>query len=159
MDLMFLIIWLGDSSKAKYRQRSPRSQAALRELGCKTGLACACCSGDKYGGAAIVALASKHCIQALYARRYPLCGYLVLQAQGRDGQDRYSIFLYQEGVLVGAVPGSPVLDDPQAPGGYLLLHPVIEEDNTVCDVLLESVPGKGCFSPFAGDYGRYTFVL
>ena len=43
-----------------------------RELGCKTSLACACRSGNQYGGAAIVALTSKHCIQALYARRYSL---------------------------------------------------------------------------------------
>jgi len=32
MEDMFRMIWLGDSSKAKYRQRSPRRQAAAAKV-------------------------------------------------------------------------------------------------------------------------------
>ena len=48
----------------------------------------------------------------------------------------------QERVLVGAVQRAAVLHHAQAPGGDLVVDPVVEGDHAVGDVLLDAEPGQ-----------------
>jgi hypothetical protein len=55
------------------------------------------------------------------------------------------------GVLVGAVGRATVLHDAQAPGSDLLLDPVVEEDHTIGNVFLQTLPGQSTIAALAGN--------
>jgi hypothetical protein len=63
MEDMFRMIWLGDSSKAKYRQRSPRQAGGGGKGRRQTCFTCARCTGDQDGAAPVEPLAIQHYIQ------------------------------------------------------------------------------------------------
>ena len=65
----------------------------------------------------------------------------------------------QERVLVGAVGRAPVLDDAQAPRGNLMIDSVVEENDAVGDVFLQTEAGEGLFALFAGDDGGDALVF
>ena len=65
-----------------------------------------------------------------------------LEAGRGDRQDGDAVLVDQERVLVGAVRRAAVLDDPQPAGGDLVVHPVVEQDHAVGDVLLEALAGE-----------------
>ncbi len=63
-----------------------------------------------------------------------------------DGQELEAVFLDEEWILIRAVRGAAVLDDPQAPRGEFLLNTLFQDDDAVGDVLLDAVAGQS-FSP------------
>ena len=65
----------------------------------------------------------------------------------------------QERVLVGAVGRTPVLDDAQATRGNLMIDSVVEENDAVGDVFLQTEAGEGLFALFAGDDGGDALVF
>ena len=148
----------GDSSNAKYRQRSPRSQAAWTKRGGHAGLAGPGRARDEDGAAAEIA-AAQHGVEPRYAARHPLGGRLVLQPQRGDGQDREAGVVDQERILVRAVRGAAVLHDPQPARGDLLRDPVVEQDHAVRDVFLEPVPGERSRPALGRDDGGHAAVL
>jgi hypothetical protein len=83
----------------------------------------------------------------------------VLQAEGGDGQDGNPVLVDQEWVLVRAVDRAAILDDAQPARRTLFGDSVIEHDDAVGDVLLESVTGEGAIAPLARDHGRDPAIL
>ena len=55
--------------------------------------------------------------------------------------------------------GTAILDDAQPAGGDLVIHPVIQEDDAVADILLQTVACEGLFALLAGDDSRDALVL
>ena len=49
--------------------------------------------------------------------------------------------------------GAPVFDHPQPPGGDLVLHTLIQQDDRVRDVFFDAVPGQRPLAPLPGDDG------
>src|SRR6185312_11130947 len=76
-----------------------------------------------------------------------------------DGQHLDAPLVDDERVLVGAVQAAAVLDDAQAPDGELLVHPVVEQDDAVGDVLFQAVASQCAVAPLAGDDGGDALVL
>ena len=74
IERMLRMICCGDSSKAKYRQRSPRSQAASAKCAGEAGLAGARRARDQDAAAPVVALAAQHRVEPRDAGGNPLVG-------------------------------------------------------------------------------------
>ena len=127
----------------------------LDEAGGHAGLAGPRRPRDEDGAAAEIA-ASQHGIQPRHAGGHALRGRRVLEPQGGDGQDGEAGVVDEEGVLVRAVGGAAVLDDPQPSRGDLTRDPVVEEDHAIRDVFLESLPGEGAGAALRRDDGRHV---
>ena len=72
MDRMLRTIWLCDSSKAKYRQRSPRRQAASTKVAARLVLPVPGRARDQDAAAAVIALAAEHGVEPLEPGGDPL---------------------------------------------------------------------------------------
>ena len=108
---------------------------------------------------AAVEAAAQHLVELAVAARDPLAGGPVNELHRRHGEQRDAAVADEKRVLVDAVPGAAVLDHAQPPGRDLLLHPQIEENDAVGDVLLEPVAGEGLVAALAGDDGRDALAL
>src|SRR5215213_6247595 len=124
-----------------------------------TTLASASCASKQDTAATIETLAVQHFIKFLDPRRYSFCGGLVLESQGCDRQDRNAIFADQERVLVRAVQGAAIFDDPQPPGGNLVSDTVVERNDAIGDIFLKPEAGHGPFAAFRRNHRADTFVL
>jgi hypothetical protein len=65
----------------------------------------------------------------------------------------------QEGILVRAMGGAPVLHDPQPARGDLIRDTVVEQDHAVRDVFFEPLPGEGSRPALGRDDGRHPAGL
>ena len=77
----------------------------------------------------------------------------MVKAEGGDRHDGKTLLVDEERVFVGAVDRTAVFDDPQAPGGDLLGHLVVEENHAVGDVFFQAKAGQGPLPLLAGDDG------
>ncbi len=160
IERMLRMIWLGDSSKAKYRHRSPRAQAAAAKCAARLRLAGAGGARDQHAAAAKVARAAEHVVEPGDAGRDALVAGRVLQAERGDRQHRDAVLVDQERVLVGAVRRAAVLDDAQPARRDLLVDAVVEQDHAVGDVFLQALAGQRAGSAaLAGDDGGDALVL
>ena len=121
------------------------------EMSGGAGLAAAGHPADEHRRAAIVALTAEHGVEPRDAGRHPLARHLVPEPDRRHRQHGDAVLVDQERVLVGAVVGAAVLDDPQPARRHLLAHPVVEHDDAVGHVLLEALAGELPVALLAGD--------
>ena len=63
----------------------------------------------------------------------------MIQSQRGDRQHRDAPLVDDERVLVGAVGGAAVLDHAQPPRRDLLVHPMVQQDHAVGDVLFDAL--------------------
>src|SRR5262245_21580196 len=83
----------------------------------------------------------------------------MVEAEGRDGQDAEAVRADEERILVRAVLRAAVLHDPQMPRGDLIVDPMIEQENAVGDVLLQSVARQGLGAALSRDDRRHALDL
>ena len=132
--------------------------SGAHQMGGDAGLAGAGRAGAKDCGPFEVAPA-KHLVQPLDAGGNAFAGSLVIEAQRRDGKDRDAGLVDEEGVLVATVGSTPILDDPQAASGDLVVDPVVEEDHAVGDVFFQPLTGEGADPLLARDDGGHPLIL
>src|SRR6516162_168585 len=63
-----------------------------------------------------------------------------------DRDDGHTLFVDQEWVLVRAMRSSTIFDDPQPPGRQVIDDAMIEQDDAVGHVPLDTVPGQTPFT-------------
>ncbi len=106
--------------------------------------------------ATIVAANAQHRVEVRHAGRDHLARDLVLQRHRGDRQHRKSLLVDDERILVGAVAAAAILHDPHAARGDLIHHAMVEQDNAVGDVFLETETGERVLAAFAGDNRGYA---
>src|SRR5690606_27997162 len=77
----------------------------------------------------------------------------------RDREYGEPMLVDEKGILVGPVSAATILHDPQTPDRSLLDGPMVEEDHTVGDVLLEALPRELPLAALPGDHGGQPLVL
>ena len=159
MLFMLRMSWLGDSSNARYRQRSPRRQVSSAKMRRQAGLAGAGGTRDQDRGAAVEALAAQHLVEARDAGRDALAADFVVEAEAGERQDREAVLVDEERILVGAVRRAAVLDDAQPARRDLVDDAVVEEDHAVGHVLLQPLARERTVALLAGDDGGDAPVL
>ena len=83
----------------------------------------------------------------------------MLEGQGRDRQHADAIGIDEERILVRAVVRATVLDHPQPARRDLIVHAMVEQDDRIRDVLLESLPCQGTVAAFARDQRGHALVF
>ncbi len=83
----------------------------------------------------------------------------VLQAERGDRLYRDALLPDQEGILIGPVQRAAVLEDAKPSDRCLLGDHVIEDDDAVRDVLLDSVACQHSLAALGGDHGGDAAVL
>ena len=101
MDRMLRTNCPADSSKAMYKTRSPRRQAASTKWAARLVLPVPAVPETRTLGAPIIASAAQHRVQPRHAAGNPLVGDRVPQAQRSDRQDGEAVFVDQERAFVG----------------------------------------------------------
>jgi hypothetical protein len=137
----------------------PAPAGFIREMGGDTALSASRRSRDQHAGSAEVPLSAQHLVQGRDAARDPLVGDSMAQIQGRDRDHGHAALVDEEGVFVRPVPGAAELHDAHPARGDLALHPVIEQDDAVRDVLLEPLPCQRCLAALRRDDRGDPFVL
>ena len=143
----------GDSSNAKNKQRSPRLQAACTKRAATLVLP------DPGVPETSTVLPLKYPPPSMASSRgMPLDtrvgDALCCSPSEVIGRTEKPVVVDQEGILVRAVRGAPVLHDPHTARGDLPRDPVVEQDHAVRDVFFEPVPGEGARAPLGRDDGR-----
>src|SRR4030095_10770309 len=128
-------------------------------VGSQAGLARARSPGNEHAAAAVESRATQHGIKTGDAGGDPLVRRFLTQGYRGDGQNGDAVFVDQEGVLVGAVEAAAVLDDAQPACRELFGDAVVQHNDTVRDVLLQTVAGKHAVAALAGNDRRDLFVL
>ena len=77
----------------------------------------------------------------------------VFQAERGDGQNGDPVLVDQERILVGAVRGAAIFDDPQAPGRQIVDDAMIEQDHAVGDIFLDAVARQAALAALGRDHG------
>ena len=116
-------------------------------------------AGNQNAAAPVVDFAAQHGVQPQDTGGYSFGRCLVIKAEGGDRHHREALPVNQKRVFVGAVGGTPVFDNPQTARGNLLADGVVEENDAVGDIFLQSEAGEGAFPLFAGNDGGDTFVF
>ena len=78
----------------------------------------------------------------------------MLERERGHRQHADAVLVDEERILIGAVMRAAILDDAETAGRDLVEHTVIELDDRVGHILLESVAGQRLLSPLAGDHHR-----
>src|ERR1700674_1417814 len=131
----------------------PSTTRGLGKVSRQGGLAAPCRAAYQNSASSIVALPLQHLVQIGDAGRDTLGGYLVLQSERRDRQDRYSMFIDQERIFVCAVTGAPVFDNSHPARGSLLADAMVEQNDAVGNILFQTVPGESAVSFLGRHYG------
>jgi hypothetical protein len=134
-------------------------RGGAHEVGGDAALAAPGGAGDQDGAAAVVPAPLEHRVELGHARADALGADLVLQRERGDGQHADSVLVDQERILVGPLRRAAVLDHAQTARRDLLDDPVIQEDDAVGDVFLETVPGQRPVAALPGDHRRDPLVL
>src|ERR1700722_4493171 len=120
--------------KGKIQTTPPAFASGFSETGGDRGFAGAGRSRKQDAAAAIETLAAEHRIEALDAAGNALRGSFVLISQRSDGQNRKTVFINQEGILVGSVGRAAIFDNPQPPGGNLLVDAMVQQNDAIRNV-------------------------
>src|SRR5512143_3839523 len=110
-------------------------------------------AGDQDAASPEVAFTTEHVVQRGNARRYPLVRGGMLQFNRCYRQDRDTVLVDEERVLARTVRRASVLDNAQTPGENGFRHPVIEQDDTIGDVLFQAMARETILAALAGDHG------
>ena len=65
----------------------------------------------------------------------------MFQFQRSDRQNGNTGFINQKRIFIGSMGRSPVFHDPQPPGGNLIDHTEIEQDNAVRNIFFQALAG------------------
>ncbi len=114
-------------------------------------------AGDKDGAPPEVPLPREHCVEPRDARGDSLLGRTVIETERSNRQDGKAVFINEERILVRPVCRAPVFDDPQPAYRRLIRHAVIEENDAVGDVFLQTLPRQRTVPPFGRNYRRHAF--
>ena len=76
-----------------------------------------------------------------------------------DRDHGHTLFVDQEGVLVGAMRSSTIFDDPQPPRRQVVDDAMIEQDDAVGHILFDTVPGQTPFSTLGSNHRGEPVVL
>ena len=78
----------------------------------------------------------------------------VSQPKRGDWDYGNTFIVHQERIFIGPMGRSAILDHAKPAGGYLLIHAMIEQQDAVCHIFFQTVPGKSFFTNFGGDHER-----
>ena len=94
----------------------------------------------------------KHAVQRRNARRNPLVGDSMIQVNRGYRQNRDTVLVDEEWILVHAVRRASVFDNAKTPGKNGFRRPVIEQDDAIGNILFQAMVRKLAFAALAGDH-------
>lgn len=142
--------------KGKQQAALAAQATGVNKAGGKRGLARAGQPRHQHTGAAVIAAAIKHLIQAFDAGRHDVFRRLVIESGCGDGHHRQALLIDKERVFISTVRRAAVLDDPQAARSDLIGHAVIQQNHAVRHVLFYTVTGQQAFAALACYYSGHA---
>src|SRR3954451_9223475 len=75
----------------------------------------------------------------------------MVQPKGRNRHYGKAIVADDERILIRAVSRSAILYDPESPGRKLMIDTMVEENDTIGDIFLETITRQRVLTTFSGD--------
>ena len=141
------------------RRRVAPVGGGLGEIAGDDRLAGAGRAGEQDAAAAEETASAQHGVEPGDAGGDALVRSLVIERERCDRQHADAVAANEEGKLVGAVERATVFHHAQMTRGDLVVDAVIEQDDAIGDVFLESVAGERFAAALGGDDGGDALVL